>query len=118
MAARRTAAIITSALPDIGDDSALDRAPHISAIPSIPALGEASSQTGLASVFHGLVDAAKGTSDALDKAQQAENAFMAGTGDAATMMFERTRADELLQVAAATSTHVSQSLNQILNMQV
>jgi flagellar hook-basal body complex protein FliE len=54
----------------------------------------------------------------LERAEGAENAFIAGTGSLQEMVFERAKADSLVSIAAATSSHVVQSLNTISQMQL
>lgn len=52
------------------------------------------------------------------KAERAENAFAAGTGDLQTAIYERARADVALSVTTAAAQRSAQALQSILNMQV
>jgi flagellar hook-basal body complex protein FliE len=54
----------------------------------------------------------------LGKAEHAEDAFAAGTGDLQTAVYERARADVALSVATAAAQRTAQALQSILNMQV
>ncbi len=54
----------------------------------------------------------------LDKADAAENAFAAGSGDLQNAVYERARADVALSVATAAAGRTAQALESILNMQV
>ncbi len=71
-----------------------------------------------AQLFSGLVQAFAQGDGALSSAQAAENAFAAGHGDLQTMVFERARADALLQVATGAASRVTQALGTISQMQV
>ncbi len=69
--------------------------------------------------FAGAVSRAFGAaSDALARADRAEHAFVSGRGGLQEMTLERAQADVALSVASATTTHVAQSLQTILGMQV
>jgi flagellar hook-basal body complex protein FliE len=52
------------------------------------------------------------------KAERAEDAFAAGTGNLQTAVYERARADVALSVAAAAAQRAAQALTSILAMQV
>jgi flagellar hook-basal body complex protein FliE len=54
----------------------------------------------------------------LGKAQSAEDAFAAGTGDLQSAVYERARADVALSVATAAAQRTVQALQAVLNMQV
>ncbi len=71
-----------------------------------------------AQLFSGLVQAFTQGDAALSSAQTAENAFAAGHGDLQTMVFERARADALLQIATGAASRVTQALGTISQMQV
>lgn len=69
--------------------------------------------------FAGAVSKAIGAaSDALGRADRAEHAFANGRGGLQEMTLERAQADIALSIASATTTHVAQSLQTILGMQV
>ena len=69
--------------------------------------------------FAGAVSKAFGAaSDALGRADRAEHAFVSGRGGLQEMTLERAQADVALSIASATTTHVAQSLQTILGMQV
>ena len=69
--------------------------------------------------FAGAVSKAFGAaSDALGRADRAEHAFANGRGGLQEMTLERAQADVALSIASATTTHVAQSLQTILGMQV
>lgn len=55
---------------------------------------------------------------ALSDANTAQQSFINGTGSLQSMVFERARADALLEVASSVAQHAGQELNQLLNMQV
>jgi flagellar hook-basal body complex protein FliE len=59
-----------------------------------------------------------GASSALQRADRAESAFVAGRGGLAEMMIERAQADVMLAVAGAAAARSVQSLATLLNMQV
>lgn len=59
-----------------------------------------------------------GLSSILGGAENAEDAFAAGTGDLQTAMYERARADVALSVATAAAQRTAQALQSILTMQV
>ena len=59
-----------------------------------------------------------GLGGVLGKAEGAEDAFAAGTGDLQTAVYERARADVALSVATAAAQRTAQALQSILNMQV
>ncbi len=69
-------------------------------------------------LFSGLTAAFSAAGTSLQRAQSAETAFTSGSGGLQEMVFERARADAILNVASATATKATQSLNTILNMQV
>jgi flagellar hook-basal body complex protein FliE len=54
----------------------------------------------------------------LNKAEGAEDAFAAGSGDLQSAIYERARADVALSVATAAAQRTTQALQSILNMQV
>lgn len=54
----------------------------------------------------------------LGKAEGAEDAFAAGSGDLQTAVYERARADVALSVATAAAQRTAQALQSVLNMQV
>jgi flagellar hook-basal body complex protein FliE len=102
------------AIPDsaIGLDDAAPRMELLS-----PGEAEAgASKDGLTKYFNGLVNAFSGARESLDSAQAAESAFLEGKGGLQEMVFERARADSILQVAQATASRTSQALNQVMNM--
>lgn len=68
-----------------------------------------------ASAFAQMLD---GLGSVLGKAENAEDAFAAGTGDLQTAVYERARADVALSVATAAAGRTAQALQSILNMQV
>lgn len=69
--------------------------------------------------FAGAVSKAFGAaSKALAHADRAEHAFVSGRGGLQEMTLERAQADVALSIASATTTHVAQSLQTILGMQV
>lgn len=70
---------------------------------------------GDAAGFAKMVD---GFSEVLQRAQRAEEAFAAGSGDLQQAMYERARADVVLSVAAAGAQRAAQALQTVLNMQV
>jgi hypothetical protein len=89
-------------VPDTGDER-----PVATALPDTQSLG-----------FSTLVDALNAGGGALEKAEAAENAFVAGTGGLQEMVFERAKADSIVSVAAAASSRVAQSLNTFTQMQL
>ncbi len=95
------------AVPDTG---ALNAAPRMSPIPA--------PDTDPADLFNGLLRAFADGDNAFRTAQSAENAVVAGQGDIQTMIFERARADAILQIASGAASHLTQSLSTILQMQV
>jgi flagellar hook-basal body complex protein FliE len=68
-----------------------------------------------ANAFSKILD---GLGSVLGKAEGAEDAFAAGTGDLQTAVYERARADVALSVATAAAQRTAQALQSILNMQV
>lgn len=77
-----------------------------------PAQSPSNAQT---SEFGKILD---GLSSILGGAENAEDAFAAGTGDLQTAMYERARADVALSVATAAAQRTAQALQSILTMQV
>ena len=73
---------------------------------------------GDAQLFGSLTGVLAQATGALERAQHAESAFAAGNGSLQEMVFDRARADAILNVASAAATKATQSLNTILNMQV
>ena len=69
-------------------------------------------------IFSGVLAAVRDAGSALGSAGNAESAFAAGRGDLQTMVFERARADALLEIASAGASKAAQALNTIVNMQV
>jgi flagellar hook-basal body complex protein FliE len=65
-----------------------------------------------------LGDALRQASSALQRADRAESAFVAGRGGLAEMVIERAQADVMLAVASAAASRTAQSLATLLNMQV
>ncbi|MGH7748410.1 MAG: flagellar hook-basal body complex protein FliE [Candidatus Dormibacteria bacterium] len=65
-----------------------------------------------------LARALDGASGALERADLAERAFIAGHGSLQTMVLERAQADVALSLASAAASRVAQSLGTILGMQV
>jgi flagellar hook-basal body complex protein FliE len=65
-----------------------------------------------------LGDALASAASALDRAQRAESAFVAGHGGIQEMVVERAQADVILSLAATTASRATQSLATVLNMQV
>ena len=59
-----------------------------------------------------------GVGSVLQRAEQAEDAFAAGSGTLQDAMYERARADVALSVAAASMQRTAQALQSILSMQV
>jgi hypothetical protein len=80
-----------------------------------PAAGMTASD---ALLFGGLIGNYAAAGTALARAQQAESAFAAGGGSLQEMVFERARADAILNVASAAASKASQSLTTVLNIQV
>lgn len=72
----------------------------------------------LSSYFSGIVNSLDGAHQALEGAQQAENAFIAGKGGLQEMIFERARADSILQVASSVASKGAQAISSIMNMQL
>ena len=83
-------------------------------VPDLPLPTRARS-AGDASAFARALD---GAGSALDRAENAEDAFAAGNGDLQTAVYERARADVVLAVATAAAQRTAQALQSILNMQV
>ena len=72
-----------------------------------------------AAPFGAIVRRMLGTVDAsLDRADDAERAFVNGNGGLQEMMIERGKADVLLSIAAAAATRTSQAISTIFGMQV
>jgi flagellar hook-basal body complex protein FliE len=75
--------------------------------------------TGMATFgFGSLIDALQAGTQTLQRAEGAENAFIAGTGGLQEMVFERAKADVLVSIATAASSRVTQSINSITQMQL
>jgi len=68
--------------------------------------------------FGSLIDALQAGTQTLQRAEGAENAFIAGTGGLQEMVFERAKADVLVSIATAASSRVTQSINSITQMQL
>ncbi len=83
-------------------------------VPDLPLPTRAPS-AGDASAFARALD---GAGAALNRAENAEDAFGAGGGDLQTAVYERARADVILAVATAAAQRTAQALQSILNMQV
>ena len=66
-------------------------------------------------VFGSLLDV---LGSALGGAQQAEDAFAAGSGDLQHAIYERARADVALSVATAAAQRTAQALQAVFSMQV
>jgi flagellar hook-basal body complex protein FliE len=88
----------------VWDDDAPARAPQAAAADN--------------ALFHGALDAARATGDALERAEHSEQAFVSGRGGLQEMVFDRARADALLSVASSAASKAATALNTILNMQV
>ena len=86
--------------------------------PSAATNTNSSSSTGGLVDFGGLVESFRNTSGALDNAAKAENAFLQGHGNMLEMVFERVKADTLLQVDQAFASKVTQSVSTLMNLQV
>ncbi len=69
-------------------------------------------------VFGGLMSSLGKAGTALQRADTAEKAFASGHGGVQEMVFERARADAILEIATGAASKTTQSLNTILNMQV
>ena len=68
--------------------------------------------------INAFAQALDGVGAALNRAEGAEEAFAAGSGDLQTAVYERARADVALSVATAAAQRTAQALQSILNMQV
>jgi flagellar hook-basal body complex protein FliE len=65
-----------------------------------------------------LARALDGAGTALEGAERAEQAFIAGRGGLQEMVVERAQADVLLAIAGAAASRTLQTLNTILGMQI
>lgn len=68
-----------------------------------------------AGAFSSALDALGAT---LARAQNAEDAFGAGTGTLLSAVYDRARADVALSVATAAASRAAQALQSIMNMQI
>jgi hypothetical protein len=68
--------------------------------------------------FTGVLDVLRSGGAALERAEQAENAFVAGTGGLQEMVFERAKADALVSVASAATARIAQSLTTLSQIQL
>jgi flagellar hook-basal body complex protein FliE len=84
--------------------------------PDAPVPRAASPAAGsFADAFGGALAAA---SSALERADQAESAFVRGRGGLQEMVIERAQADVLLAIASSAASRTAQSLATLLNMQL
>jgi hypothetical protein len=68
--------------------------------------------------FSGVLEVLRSGGATLERAEQAENAFVAGTGGLQEMVFERAKADAVVSVAAAATSRVAQSLATLSQIQL
>lgn len=68
--------------------------------------------------FGAVLSAMNAGGAALERAQNAENAFVSGTGDVQEMVFERAKADTIVSVASAATSRVAQALNTLTQIQL
>jgi flagellar hook-basal body complex protein FliE len=98
---------------------AASEAPAAGAIvPDAPQSSAAADADAAGFGFGTLVNALGAGAQSLQRAESAENAFMSGSGGLQEMMFERAKADVVVQIATAASSRVAQSINSLTQMQL
>jgi len=92
--------------------------PLVPDAPLAPALRDEDSAAPASSFPNEITRAFESTAQALEKAAEAESAFVHGHGGLQEMVLERAQADIALSLAGAVTSRVTQALNTVLGMQL